>query len=214
MSRNFKFDCLLIDPPWEYNNKRTGGSTKSGAAQKYETMPPANIQNLYDWLRLDDIMEKDCCLFLWTTNSMLPYALPCIDLWGFEFKTMITWVKPTYGIGYWYRGKTEHILFGVKGNVKPFRFNIPNIIMTQKKLAHSQKPAQSYELVENAADMVAFNKDKPTCILELFARKQYIPRNSLKRWTCIGNEISGNDIEKDIEILRSINRIDLKNQYG
>lgn len=206
--KSYKFDCLLVDPPWEYNNKKTGGTHKSGSVQKYETMTAPQILDLYEDLELDKIVEDDSCLFLWSTNSMLSDALLTMFMWGFTYKTMLTWVKPNYGMGFWYRSKTEHILFGVKGKVKPFRFNKPNVFYTQKPLKHSQKPQKSYIIVEQAAQMVSFDKDRRgTNILELFARKRHISANQTIRWECLGKEITGNSIEVDVQNLIALNTI-------
>lgn len=195
-----KFDVLLVDPPWQYDNVKTGGNMKSGASQQYDVLSPVEIQNLWDHTVLPSLMEQDSACFLWSTNSMLPYAMAAIELWDFEYKTMITWVKRNYGLGYWYRGKTEHMLFGVRGKVKPFRLAIPNVIFSGKVLAHSRKPEASYELVEDSAMMVSFDKAHRTRILELFARRQRTsPR--MVDWICLGKEITDNDIELDLEAL-------------
>lgn len=193
-----KYDVLVIDPPWSYNNKRTGGSLVSGAGQKYETMTPVDIQNLWDDLQLDKIINKDALLFLWTTNNMLPYAICCPDLWGFEYKTMITWVKKNYGLGYWFRGKTEHCLFGIKGKVPALKMNLPNIIESKQVLKHSEKPPEFYQLVNDVATKYQKIIDKEIQILELFGRKK---SSSAIRWIVLGNEISGNDIREDLKAL-------------
>jgi len=169
-------------------------------------MSIVDIQNLYDNLQLDKLMDDDCCLFLWTTNSMLPHAICALELWGFEYKTMITWIKPNFGMGFWYRNKTEHMLFGIKGKVKPFRFAYENIFYTQNQLKHSQKPQKSYRIVEQAAQMVAFDKDRGGInILELFARKQHKSLNDSIRWVCLGKEISRNTLDVDVQNLISLN---------
>lgn len=39
MRKNYMtYDVIYTDPPWQYKNKKTGGSMKSGAAYHYETM--------------------------------------------------------------------------------------------------------------------------------------------------------------------------------
>ena len=195
-----KYDILVVDAPWSYDNKRTGGSLKSGAEQKYETLTPAEIQNLWNW-GLDEIVNEDSLLFMWTTNSMLPYAITALELWGYEYKTTITWVKRNYGLGYWFRGKTEHCLFGVKGDIKALKINRPNLIISDKVLQHSEKPEEFYNYVEDVGLTMAIRNKYKINILELFARKQRTTIFGDLNYTCIGNEITGNNIEEDLNSL-------------
>jgi hypothetical protein len=38
-----KYNVIYADPPWTFNNKNTGGSFKSGAANKYKVMTLEDI---------------------------------------------------------------------------------------------------------------------------------------------------------------------------
>ena len=40
-----------------------------------------------------------------------------MEEWGFRYVTMITWAKDRFGLGQYFRGMTEHCLFGVKGKL-------------------------------------------------------------------------------------------------
>ena len=180
-----KFDVLIVDPPWRYNNKKTGGSHTSGSEQKYKTMDYLQIAELKN--EFYDLLADDSCLFFWVTNPMMKEALYILDDWDYTYKTMITWDKIRYGMGFWFRSQTEHCLFGVKGEVPAFRSNFPNII-TEKRFTHSQKPDKFYYIINT---LFAGKK-----ILELFAT-----RTRYSNWTCIGNEITGNDIVRDLELL-------------
>ena len=51
-----KYKLIYADPPWEYRNKRTGGSMCSGADSKYETM---SLQDIYN-LPIGEISDRDC----------------------------------------------------------------------------------------------------------------------------------------------------------
>ena len=42
-------------------------------------------------------------------------AFSVLDAWGFEQKTILTWVKDRMGTGDWLRGQTEHCLMAVRG---------------------------------------------------------------------------------------------------
>ena len=149
------------------------------------------------------MMNDDSVCFLWTTSSFIKEALSIMGYWGFEYKTMITWVKRNNGLGNWFRGKTEHLLMGVRGKVKPFHLQAPNVIISEKTLKHSEKPQESYSLIQECAWKMTLQQEN-IHILELFSRK-HINLNSLGgaiQWTCIGKEITGNDIKMDLENLR------------
>jgi len=173
-----KYRVILADPPWAYNNKNTGGSMKSGASAKYKTMGVEEICAL----PVADICERDSVLFLWVTNPMLQEGLQVLEAWGFKYKTMLTWYKEgRKGLGYWFRGQTEHILFGVRGKVKAFRCQRENFI-SHKLGQHSEKPECFRELIELAAE--GFSGDK----MELFATKK------VDGWKPLGFSIDGRHI--------------------
>lgn len=106
------YNTIYADPPWSYNNKNTGGSLKSGASAKYPTLSLAEIK------AMQLPLEKDAVLFLWATVPLLPEAFEVMKAWGFQYKTMLTWRKiMSLGMGYWYRGQCEHLLFGTRGEL-------------------------------------------------------------------------------------------------
>lgn len=197
-----KFDIILIDPPWSYNRKSTGGTNKSSSSQQYETLDLEEIEDLYHD-GLGNLFGENSVLFLWSTNSFLEDALYIMKQWGYTYKTTITWIKRNNGLGNWFRGKTEHLLFGVRGKVKPFRLQAPNVIISEKTLKHSQKPFESQYLIQRCAEQMAFLQSKRIRILELFARlpTPMFISGTVDEWTCIGKEITGNDIKTDLELL-------------
>jgi N6-adenosine-specific RNA methylase IME4 len=170
------YDVIYADPPWSYRNKRTGGSMISGAETKYSTMSVVEICDM------QIPRAKDSCLFLWATVPLLPEAFQVMEAWGFKYKTMLTWRKiMSLGMGYWYRGQCEHLLFGVKGKVKAFRIQESNFIQT-KALRHSEKPEEFRRLIERSTLHMP-NK------LELFARKE-----------SPGWDVFGNEVENSIQL--------------
>lgn len=156
-----KYNVIYADPPWSYNDK-SGRDYKYGAANKYSTMTNEDIYKF----PVKNITEKNAVLFLWVTVPLLPEGLKTLDHWGFKYKTMLTWRKiMSFGMGYWYRGQTEHLILGVKGNVKAFRMQTANFHQS-KAGKHSQKPHYFRELIEKS---VKVSFDKPV-MLEMFAR--------------------------------------------
>ena len=175
------YNVLYVDPPWSYRNKRTGGSMTSGSAAQYPTMTLDELVAL----PIKNLIAKDCVLFLWVTVPMLPDGLALMQAWGFKYKTMLTWRKiMSLGMGYWFRGQTEHLLLGVRGRVKAFRMQIPNFHQC-KALKHSHKPGYFRELIEQATAAMPDVRR-----LELFATE------SVQGWDTVGLEIDGVDIRK------------------
>jgi N6-adenosine-specific RNA methylase IME4 len=193
----YKFNVILADPPWEYKNKNTGGSMKSGAKNKYEIMSSHEISALREYLT--PMLDDPCYLFLWSTNSHLEDACFVMWNWGFAFKTALTWVKQyngnKMGMGFWFRGGTEHLLVGCRGKkVKPFGYQMGNAVISEA-LAHSKKPDWQYLLIEGIPrTSLGGQKLKP---LELFARSQR------KGWDALGAECDNND-SKDKDIRESL----------
>ena len=119
-----------------------------------------------------------CHLYLWVTNNHLPDGLEVMKAWGFDFKTMITWGKitnegiPAIGLGQYFRGATEHCLFGTSGFL-PYRMTmgrepeaVPKraqgrTLILVPRQEHSQKP-------QTLMDMVELVSHPP--YLEMFAR--------------------------------------------
>lgn len=169
-----KYKMIYADPPWSYDNKNTGGSLKSGSEAKYRTMSLEEIKNL----PIKEISHKDSVLFLWATVPLLPEAFDVMKSWGFQYKTAIFWRKiMSLGMGFWFRGQVEVLLFGIKGKVKAFRYQKPNFIQS-KVNKHSQKPYQIYGWLNHLSKKHDLNPR-----IELFAR------NRMEGWDAWGNEV-------------------------
>src|SRR6185436_14912205 len=116
---NGPYQVVYADPPWSYDAKAPPASPRpapyQGVAYYYDTMSTPEICALMPHV------ADDAVLFIWTTNPMLPDTFAVIEAWGFQYKTCITWHKLRgKGMGYWFRGHTEHLLLAVRGKVKAF----------------------------------------------------------------------------------------------
>ena len=196
-----KYNVIYADPPWTYENEKTGGGkAKSAAKNKYQLMTNADIAAM----PINLITERDCICFMWVTVPLLPEGLATLNAWGFKYKTMLTWRKVmSMGMGYWFRGQCEHLIVGTKGNVKAFRQQVANYYQSEYELtdeqciqgkagAHSQKPGYFRDLI-SAAVKVSFLKPKK---LELFARSRagLFPDIEYEGWDVYGNQVN-NSIE-------------------
>lgn len=177
-----KYNILYADPGWKYRNEKTGGSHKSGAAQKYTVMTVEEIAAL----PVKEIADKNSVLFLWGTVPMLPEAMQVMSAWGYKYKTTVFWHKTgRNGLGYWFRGEVEYVLFGVKGKIKAFRCQLPNFIEAPVEKEHSKKPEAFRTLIETATARTILEPRR----IELFARRR-VP----------GWDAWGNEVESDIAI--------------
>lgn len=190
------YRTIVADPPWQYRTPGKIGKTLAhrpnrdkglsafgaGSAVRYGAMSITELARL----PVRDLANVDAHLYLWTTNSFLVEAHELMRLWGFSQKTVLTWTKirqndgrPSMKMGYYYRGATEHCLFGVRGKLR-LRGPAASTAILAGRLPHSVKPEEFYHLVEQQS-----HGD----YLELFARR---PRAGWHVW--------GNQVESDVQI--------------
>ncbi len=179
-----RYRTLYADPPWL---ERGAGQTVRGAQKHYSLLSTPEICSLQcDGCFAGDLAETDAHLYLWVTNNFLPDGLAVMKAWGFDYKTMITWGKNRIGLGQYFRGQTEHLLFGtrgslpykvVKGTVKKIPTMFPGIeeevlgedkrqqgttLILAPRGEHSVKPEEFRQMIEQVS---------PGPYLELFARR-------------------------------------------
>ena len=115
--------------------------------------------------------------------------------WGFRYVSTIYWSKvykgKRMGMGFWLRGQVEELLFGVRGDVAPWRCQLPNLISAPVG-EHSEKPAAFHRLIETAT-----GEPLPSKNLELFGRAK------VPGWTVTGLELTGRDVRDDLRRLAS-----------
>jgi N6-adenosine-specific RNA methylase IME4 len=161
-----KFATIMIDPPWDWGDE--GDQDQLGRARPdYATMSKEQLLAL----PLPDLADDDCHLYLWITNRSLPKGFELMERWGFRYVTAITWAKPHFGMGNYFRGQTEHVLFGVKGSQTLKRKDVGTLFNAARgKGGHSSKPPEFYELVQSCS---------PGPYLEMFSRSE---REGWKAW--------------------------------
>lgn len=163
-----KYTTVLADPPWP---ERGGGKIKRGADRHYSLM---SIQEIETFLRRVPYADN-CHFYMWVTNNYLYDGLKILDHLGFRYITNIAWVKDRIGLGYYFRGQHELLLFADRGQVKPLCHKEPTVIQAKRR-KHSQKPDEQYTKIEAVS---------PGPYLEVFAREK---RDG---WDVIGNEVDG-----------------------
>ena len=136
-----RYATIYADPPWEFKTRSAKGKGRSAEAH-YDCMPTPEIKAL----PVADLAAPTSCLFLWTTNPVLPQALDVMAAWGFTFKAVaFCWVKRTkhgkwhFGGGHWTRANAELCLLGVRGEPKRVSCAVPMLVEAQLR-EHSRKP--------------------------------------------------------------------------
>jgi len=180
-----KYKIIYADPPWSYNDKMSGHSFSLD--HEYETQDIEWIKRL----PVNEMADKDCALFLWAVNPLLPEAFDVIKAWGFKYKTVaFVWSKTTSNghwvsnMGRWTMGNVEMVLLATKGKPKRIRKDIKQLVIA-KRTEHSKKP----NIVrKNIVDLMG---DVPR--IEMFARgdktKDLFGFNKFDGWDVFGNEV-------------------------
>ena len=177
-----QYPVILCDVPWTFTTRSAKGKGRS--PEKH-----------YDCMSLDDIARlpvaklaaKDCMMFFWTTDPMIPKALWLLDQWEFEFKTVgFYWAKlnksvtgDTFrstdfftGMGFHTRGNPEQCWIATRGHPKRRAKDVRRLIVSPRR-EHSRKPDETYERIERIVEGP---------YLELFSRSER------PGWDCWGNE--------------------------
>lgn len=168
------YRVIVADPPWHYDSHATNSGHRGSLT--YPTMQTADICAM----PVGALAEDNAFLWLWTTNSHMRDAYDVADAWGFQVKTILTWVKPRIGLGDWLRARTEHCLLCVRGRpVINLTGGDQTTVLEADRREHSRKPDEFYALVE---DLCAGSK------LELFARE---PREGWFSWGAESTKFEG-----------------------
>lgn len=163
-----KYKTILADPPW------VGQSGEN----HYATMRLESIKQM--GIALDPLIADDAHCWLWVTNATIPQGHEVLAAWGFEYRSLLTWIKPRLGLGTYLRNMTEHVMLGTRGKA-PVRFKGQGTWLFAPVQEHSHKPEEVHDIIERVSDGP---------YLELFARR---PRPGWHVW--------GNEVASDIDLL-------------
>lgn len=186
-----RFNVIYADLPWDITAGRKLGEykmvdgkqifnnaeNKNSRALAYPTMSVEEIK----LLPVSSITNKDCHLYIWVTNSHLPFVFGVIESWGFKYSTTLVWAKKAMGCGLGgaFGITTEFLIFARRGQLKTLSKTVGTWFDRKRQYVngypqHSKKPDFFYELIE---------KTSPGPHAELFAR------NHREGWDVFGNEL-------------------------
>ncbi len=69
-------------------------------------------------MRVGELVSHAAHLHLWTTNAFLFESKALLEAWGFEYKSVLVWVKPEIGLGNYWRLAHEFLVLGVRGGAR------------------------------------------------------------------------------------------------
>lgn len=165
-----RYSTILADPPW-------GISSQKGSLSPDRYYPLMSLSEICA-LRVHDLAADDAHLWLWVTNAGMQEQIAVMEAFGFSYRSCLTWIKPSFGLGQYLRNQTEHLLFGVRGRA-PIQFRSQGTWLYAPRQEHSHKPEEQYAIIERCS---------PGPYLELFARRKR------PGWDSWGNEVA-NDVE-------------------
>jgi len=170
-----KYSIIYADPPWRYDFSK---DSADAIENKYPTMPLEEIKEL----RIP--ATENAALFLWATVPKLEEALEVIRAWGFTYKTNAVWDKKRIGMGYWFRGRHEHLLVATRGKFSPpQREQLIDSVFGYRRGEHSKKPQPIRDLIKQWYPSMKR--------LEMFARKgsDLFSEEDYAGWDVWGNEV-------------------------
>jgi N6-adenosine-specific RNA methylase IME4 len=199
------FSVICADPPWHFSDglRNMKRSTRRSANSQYPTLTGDDIAAL----PISQLANPaGCLLALWVPSSMMEMGLRVMHAWGFSFKQTFVWIKlkkdfaseedwnrgTRVGMGRLFRQSHEIALIGTSGK------SVYNLLenKSQRSVAfdlnagHSIKPNTLQERLEIMFPNAA--------CLELFARRVR------PGWTCVGDTITGFDINKSLQDLITV----------
>lgn len=167
-----KFPIVYADPPWRYEHPAMSDSR--AIENHYPTMDLGAICAL----PVADLTTPEALLFIWAPPPILEQCFQVIRAWGFDYRTGIVWVKDKIGMGNYVRNQHEHLLIARRGRPPlPAPEARPHSVLAAPRLAHSEKPVTTYELIERMYPGLPR--------IELFARR------SRDGWAAWGNQVCG-----------------------
>tara|TARA_R110002020_G_C15833499_1_gene734438 strand:- start:10 stop:585 length:576 start_codon:yes stop_codon:yes gene_type:complete len=180
---NKKYNIIYADPPWSFSSKELqlyNGKRFTSIEKHYPTQSKDWIKNL----KVNEIAEDDCALFMWTTDAHIKEAIETIESWGFKYVTVaFVWEKKTKtgktvaNLGAWTMKNYELCLFGTKGAMlKHKKANNIYQKVEAERTKHSKKP----EEVRKRIELLFGNLPR----IELFARQE------TEGWDVWGNEVN------------------------
>jgi N6-adenosine-specific RNA methylase IME4 len=161
-----KYNCIVADPPWEYDIDLSTGATRSPE----NNYPVMNLEELCKFgEKVKEISADNCILFMWVTAPKLNWMNDILEAWGFEYKTNLIWDKVKPNMGHYSSVRHEILIIAGKGTCSPHTDgitiqSIDSVQSIEKSPRHSEKPTEFMEIIEKLYP--------DTKKIDLFSRKK------------------------------------------
>jgi N6-adenosine-specific RNA methylase IME4 len=139
------FGSLYVIPPWP-----VGLPFQESFVEELTALP------------IPSLAAEDAHLHLWTTNAYLFACESLFRAWGFIYKSVLVWIKPTSGEGDYWQGAHEFLLLGVRGALSFLDHN--HLSWFEAELStDGTKPKEVRTMIERVS---------PAPYLELFGKEE------------------------------------------
>src|ERR1043166_1776975 len=91
-----KYRTIVVDAPWPYPEEFASYNRNPGVWSRRVERPLPFAAMSLDAIRslpISELADRQCRLFLWSTQRYLPNAVEFTDSWGFLYRQTIVWDK-------------------------------------------------------------------------------------------------------------------------
>lgn len=204
------WQTAVQDPPW----KEVGaGKIKRGADKHYPVLATKDMPGV---IRASGLWTpaENAHLYMWVTNTFLPDGLWLMAELGFKYKTNVCWTKKQMGIGRYFRGKHELLLFGTRGkgwSVRTDRNDIVGAYETEEDEDYEEYFSDGSSI---EADHVRNNgkrkhSGKPEIFTDMIESRskgpyvEFFARSLRPNWTSWGNDAA---VQPEVQMLQKVQR--------
>ena len=216
-----KFNCLVMDPPWSFDDELKQDKTKRGASSNYSVLDNSEIEKI----NIESIVEKDAILALWTPSSLLDIGFRCINNYGFELKQTWIWVKTKQDPKEILKKNISKVLKNKNHTDKDILNEVDNfdlndslnffmgrtfrqthevvLIGTRGKCSKfvqdkSQRSVHIYPAMKKHSEKPEELQNRLEKIFPSFSKRlELFARRQRTNWTCVGNELPPHDDIRD-----------------
>lgn len=140
------YSVVVIDPPWPMEMINLDRSPNQ-AAMPFPTMTLEDIE------ALQIPADRNCHIFMWTTQRFMPDALAILKAWKLKYVCAFVWHKPggfqPFGLPQY---NCEFVLYARKGSPKFKTTKGLSTCFNGSRGRHSEKPSAFYEMIQRVTD--------------------------------------------------------------
>lgn len=177
-----EYKTVVIDLPWPIKLAEPPDSLQGAALTdrlEYSTMTEDEI-NAFD---IDKYAAEKALLFMWATSGKLLSGIPVIEKacslvrkWGFTFRTLLFWKKPTGFANFIpFRSEVEPLVFASRRVAEVPPFGKFSSLFKAPIGRHSEKPAHFYHMVNRIKQVMEkhYGRDSFSPAIDLFGRNAH-----------------------------------------